>query len=209
MTGRLDLLGRSLERIAAGVRADWGVYIKFLATGDEIDLNADATMDTMSVIKLPLLIELYGQAERGRIDLAQWLTLRADDMRLGTGILHLLKDGATLTLSDAAKLMIVQSDNIATDLCFAAVGAPRQSRDWRAHSISLRSRRSAPHSTGSAPSAQAWIPRSRNCRRLSSTQPATRRCPQQNSRAHEPRTTSMVADPLGLPAPATSVACSS
>src|SRR5262245_9860622 len=124
MTGSLDLLGQSLERIATGVRADWGVYIKFLATGDEIDLNADATMDTMSVIKLPLLIELYGQAEGGRIDLGQWLTLRADDKRLGTGILHLLKDGSTLTLSDAATLMIVQSDNTATDLCFAAVGGP-------------------------------------------------------------------------------------
>ena len=49
----------NLERIANGVRADWGIYVKFLANGEEIAINADAPMDTMSVIKIPILVELF------------------------------------------------------------------------------------------------------------------------------------------------------
>jgi beta-lactamase class A len=120
----LRSLRRSLEHIAASIRAEWGVYVKFLATGEEIRLNADAIMDTMSVIKLPLLLELLRQAEHGLLDLDSRFLLEAEHKRFGTGVLALLDAGLTLSLRDAATLMIVQSDNTATDLCFEAVGGP-------------------------------------------------------------------------------------
>jgi beta-lactamase class A len=117
-------LRRSVERIAAGIRAEWGVYVKFLNTGEEIALNAEAVMDTMSVIKIPLLLELLRQAEDGLVDLDSRVVLESEHKRFGTGVLALLDDGLTLSLRDAATLMIVQSDNTATDLCFEAVGGP-------------------------------------------------------------------------------------
>src|ERR1700760_4220764 len=52
-TKPLDLLKHRLETISQGVSADWGVYIKSLDTGEEISINADAAMDTMSAIKIP------------------------------------------------------------------------------------------------------------------------------------------------------------
>ena len=61
-------LQRNIERIANGVKADWGIYIKFTASGDEIALNADASMDTKSdwltwyeqeqVTKIPPLLSI-------------------------------------------------------------------------------------------------------------------------------------------------------
>lgn len=117
-------LQAALERTAAGVRADWGVYVKLLADGTEIALNADTPMDTMSVIKVPLLLELHRQADEGAVDLDARITLGNEHRRFGTGVLSLLDDGLELSLRDAASLMIVQSDNAATDLCFAAVGGP-------------------------------------------------------------------------------------
>lgn len=111
-----------IERIANGIGADWGIYIKFLASGEEIAINADARMDTMSVIKIPLLVELFRQVEAGRVHLDQRITLQTQHKRFGTGVLRTLDEGLSLTLRDAAMLMIIQSDNTGTDLCFEAVG---------------------------------------------------------------------------------------
>jgi len=117
-------LQRSLETIAAGVRAEWGIFVKFLDSDEEVAINAETPMDTMSVIKVPLLLELYRQVGAGTVDLDRRLTLGDEDRRFGTGVLALLDPGLTLSLRDAATLMIVQSDNVATDLCFDAVGGP-------------------------------------------------------------------------------------
>ncbi|MFI5107047.1 MAG: serine hydrolase, partial [Terriglobales bacterium] len=57
----LDLLKARLETISHGVSADWGIYIKSLDTGEEIAIHADAVMDTMSAIKIPLLVDVYRQ----------------------------------------------------------------------------------------------------------------------------------------------------
>lgn len=117
-------LQHNLERIARGVRADWGIYVKFLASGEEIAINADQPMDTMSVIKIPLLVTLFRELDAERVALAQRLTLETAHKRFGTGVLKMLDEGLSLTVRDAATLMITLSDNSATDLCFEAVGGP-------------------------------------------------------------------------------------
>ena len=48
----LSRLQASIERITKSINADWGIYIKCLETGEEIAIDADHQMDTMSVIKL-------------------------------------------------------------------------------------------------------------------------------------------------------------
>ena len=42
---------RSCKQISSGVSADWGIYIKSIDTGEEIAINADNIMDTMSAIR--------------------------------------------------------------------------------------------------------------------------------------------------------------
>ncbi len=120
----IDLLKQKLEQISAGVSADWGIYIKSLDTGEEIAINADKVMDTMSAIKIPLLVDVYRQVDAGKINTADRFAMKTADKRFGTGVLQTLDAGLSLTFRDALELMIIQSDNSATDMAFARVGGP-------------------------------------------------------------------------------------
>ncbi len=117
-------LERSLRRLMLGVRAEWALYVKFTGSGEEIAFNADTMMDTMSVIKIPLLVTLFRACDRGALDLAQKYTLETRFKRFGTGVLQAMDDGMVFSLRDAATLMIIESDNTATDYCYDAVGGP-------------------------------------------------------------------------------------
>jgi beta-lactamase class A len=119
-------LERAIRVIAEGIRADWGIYVKFLASEEVIEVNADVVMDTMSVIKVPLLVTLMRDCDAGRIRLDERLAIDASHRRWGTGVLSAMDDGLTISLRDAAALMIGLSDNLATDRCFDAVGGPER-----------------------------------------------------------------------------------
>jgi beta-lactamase class A len=120
----LDLLREKLETISHGVSADWGIYIKSLDTGEELAINADAAMDTMSTIKIPLLVDVYRQVDSGKINPTERIAMAPGDKRFGTGVLRTLDPGLELSFHDALMLMMIQSDNTGTDLAFKWVGGP-------------------------------------------------------------------------------------
>lgn len=120
-------LGRvqsSIERITRSVNATWGVYVKSLETGEEIAIGADRQMDTMSVIKIPIMVEALEQMKAGRMALSDRYTLRSEDVLPGTGIMRSLDPGAVVTVKDLITLMIIVSDNTATDVLYRMVGGP-------------------------------------------------------------------------------------
>jgi beta-lactamase class A len=118
----LQRLRTNIEQIAKSVDTHWGIYIKCLDTGEEIAINADEQMDTMSVIKIPLMVEAFRQIDAGKFSLQDRYTLKAADKRPGTGVIRSLDEGASLTVKDLLTLMIIVSDNTATDLMFDKVG---------------------------------------------------------------------------------------
>ncbi len=120
----IDLLRGNIERIARGVNADWGIYIQSLDTGEQLAIHANRPMETMSDIKLALLVTAFRQIDAGKLRLDQPVTLRASDKRFGTGVLRTLHDGLNLTLRDVLTLMVIQSDNTATDMAYRLVGGP-------------------------------------------------------------------------------------
>src|SRR5579884_1537185 len=120
----LKRLENNIERITKSVNADWGIYVKCLETGEEIALNADRQMDTMSVIKIPLMAEAFRQIEAGKFRLEDRIEVKESDKRPGTGIIRSLDAGVPLTIKDLLTLMIIVSDNTATDLMYAKVGGP-------------------------------------------------------------------------------------
>jgi beta-lactamase class A len=128
-TKPIDLLRQKLEQISSGVSADWGIYIKSLDTGEEIAINADKAMDTMSAIKIPLLVDAYRLVDAGKINPTDRFVMKTADKRFGTGVLRTLDDGLNLSIHDALELMIIQSDNSATDMIFARVGGPAHVND--------------------------------------------------------------------------------
>jgi beta-lactamase class A len=118
----LARLETNIDRITKSVNATWGIYIKCLETGEEIALNADQQMDTMSVIKIPLMVEAFRQMEEGKFALTDRVTLTDAMKRSGTGVIRSLDAGATLTIKDMLTLMIIVSDNTATDVMYDRVG---------------------------------------------------------------------------------------
>jgi beta-lactamase class A len=120
----LARLQTNIERITRSVNAKWGIYIKCIETGEELAINADETMDTMSVIKIPLMVEVFRQIEAGKFALTDRVTLKDSEKRPGTGIIRSLDAGASLTIKDLITLMIIVSDNTATDMLFEKVGGP-------------------------------------------------------------------------------------
>jgi len=118
----LARLQANIERITNSIHADWGIYIKCLETGEEIAINADKQMETMSVIKIPLMVEAFRQMDAGKFKLEDRVTLKESDKQPGTGVIRSLDAGVSLTIKDLLTLMIIVSDNTATDLMFAKVG---------------------------------------------------------------------------------------
>jgi beta-lactamase class A len=97
--------------------------VKDLTSGESFAYRADEPMPTASLIKFPVMIEAYRQAAEGKVDLAATVTLQAEDKVPGSGILtdH-FSPGATFSLLDAVHLMIVFSDNTATNLVLDRIG---------------------------------------------------------------------------------------
>jgi beta-lactamase class A len=117
-----DRLRASIERITRSLNATWAVHVKCLETGEEVALNASQQMEAMSVIKIPIMVETFRQIEAGKFSLTDRVKLRDEDKRPGTGVIRSLDAGVELTVKDLITMMIIVSDNTATDLLFEKVG---------------------------------------------------------------------------------------
>lgn len=121
----LRSLQRSIERRVRELNAITGVYVRYLETGDTVTINADAPMETMSVIKVAIFVELMRVAETDPSLLSRSVVTDKSRLTLGTGVLRKLEP-LTVTIANAAHLMLVESDNSATDICLEAIGGPEE-----------------------------------------------------------------------------------
>ncbi len=89
----LSPLEQSLTKLRQSFPGDMAIYMKNLATGDEISLDADSVYETFSVIKLAIAAEVLHQSEAGKFSLSDRITLKAGDRRLPSGVLYALDPG--------------------------------------------------------------------------------------------------------------------
>ncbi len=82
-------------------------------------------MPTASLIKFPVMIAAYEAVDKGKLSLDDMIELKKDDQVPGSGILtsH-FSPGTKISLRDAIHLMIVYSDNTATNLVLDKLGLP-------------------------------------------------------------------------------------
>lgn len=90
--------------------------------GNIIDINADERFEAASCIKTFILADLYRQVYEGKKDLNEKLRYTPDNFVVGSGILRSLNYGIELTVKDYAVLMIIVSDNIATNIIIDYLG---------------------------------------------------------------------------------------
>jgi beta-lactamase class A len=116
------------DRLTALAKAHKGrvaIALKNLATGETFFYNADEVMPTASLIKFPIMAEVYMEVLEGKLKLTDMVTLREKDKVPGSGILtYHFSEGATFPLKDAVRLMIAYSDNTATNLILDKIGVP-------------------------------------------------------------------------------------
>lgn len=123
---RTQLRGKlkaEIEKIASGFDGVMGVAIRDLTTGEEILLNSHLTFPTGSSIKIPVLIELHKQASTGKYKLTDQRWVERADKVGGSGVINNFGDHTSqLSLNDLAVLMIVLSDNTATNMLIDQTG---------------------------------------------------------------------------------------
>jgi beta-lactamase class A len=111
-----------IKGAAEGFQGRLGVSVKHLGTGETTNLNGDVVFPTASVFKVPVIVEFYRRVERGRIDLEEQVLLKESDKVPGSGILKELSEGLPVSYRDLLSLMMIVSDNTATDLVVKKVG---------------------------------------------------------------------------------------
>lgn len=115
---------RIIEAIAEESPAVVGLHAVDTSSPEaSFSMNPDEVFPTASIIKVPVLLEFYRQAEEGTLDPAEVRRLRDEDKVGGSGVLQHLGAGSTsMTLEDYARLMINLSDNTATNMVIDLVG---------------------------------------------------------------------------------------
>lgn len=118
-----DPLAQRIAEITKGFKGTVFLYAKNLRTGREVASNPDARVRTASTIKLPILCTLQSLVAQGKVQWDERLVLTPDDKVSGSGVLQSLADGTELTVRNLAILMIIVSDNTATNLLIDRIGA--------------------------------------------------------------------------------------
>ena len=92
------------------------LFAKNLDNGASFGLRADEKVRTASTIKLPVMIEVFAQVAEGKASFTDTILLRDEDKVSGSGVLTEFSSGQRFPIRDLVNLMIVVSDNTATNL---------------------------------------------------------------------------------------------
>lgn len=105
-----------------------GLYYRDLRTGEQYGIREEEPFTAASIIKLPIMAELYRQFAGGQLSPDHLCEIRRLDKVPSCGAVSYIHDGALLTLQDLCNLMIVISDNSAANMLAGRVGLPNINR---------------------------------------------------------------------------------
>jgi len=124
-----------VQKLVAASGAEVAVVMKTVDGRDEIRLDADKVFHAASTMKIPIMIELFRQAEAGTLSLDEPLPVRNEFHSIVDGSVYQLSVdddsdadvykavGKTMTLRQLCEVMITVSSNFAANLLIERVGA--------------------------------------------------------------------------------------
>jgi beta-lactamase class A len=119
----MDRLRQRIEKTVAGVEGEIGIAVKHLESGQSLEINARDTFPMASVFKLPILVEVMAEIKEGRFGLDDEIEVRKTDQHFGSGLISsLTAPGLKLSVRNLIQLMMMISDNSATDLLLEKIG---------------------------------------------------------------------------------------
>lgn len=95
---------------------------KNLVTGEEYGFQGDLVHPSASVIKTFLMAYVFALEKEGKLQLTRQIPIPAAGLAGSCGVLSYLKDVRTLSVRDLMELMMIVSDNAATNVLADLVG---------------------------------------------------------------------------------------
>ena len=110
------------------------IYVWDYETQNYIDINSSEVFSAASIIKIPVLIDLFKSVENGTISLDDTIPLTEYYRSEGSGSLQYKATDSKYTIDKLAEIMITESDNSATNMLMSQIGGVnnvnQSIRDW-------------------------------------------------------------------------------
>ena len=118
-----ETMDRKVHDAISGFQGTVRLYAKNLDTGETYGIGENDKVRTASTIKLPIMVATFRAVADGRARWDELLTLREEDKVTGSGVLREFSNGLKLPLRDVVHMMIVVSDNTATNMVIERIMA--------------------------------------------------------------------------------------
>jgi beta-lactamase class A len=113
---------KKINDVIRNLQGSYGVYVYNLTDKQEFGINQDEVFPAASLIKLPVILTLYQEAEAGKIDLETEYVLKAEDKKTGAGVIQYKPEGTKYTYRELIQLMGRYSDNTAFNVTRRLLG---------------------------------------------------------------------------------------
>ncbi|WP_430790646.1 serine hydrolase [Virgibacillus flavescens] len=115
-------LTNSILEITNKAGGTWGIALEDLDSHESWTINGDELFYAASVIKVPILIAAFTSFDKNKFTLSDTVELKKEHQVGGSGVLQFMTPGVRITIYDILTLMIIQSDNTATNIAIDLVG---------------------------------------------------------------------------------------
>jgi len=121
-----DALAREMKRLATTVEGPIAVAAIHLESDRRVGVNGDQLFPMASVLKVPLAVTLLSRADAGDLDLDGMIEVQVADLVAGSGLLQMAfkQPRVMLSVLSLIDLMLVASDNSASDILLRLAGGP-------------------------------------------------------------------------------------
>jgi beta-lactamase class A len=129
---KMEKLKKQVENLLQDTEGEVGIAVKHIESGQEFELGGSQSYPMASVFKVPVLVEVMAQVREGKFTLDDEVIIQKPDQHLGSGLLSsLTAPGIKLSVRNLINLMMLISDNSATDILLDKVGAENVNRRLR------------------------------------------------------------------------------
>jgi len=138
-TPQSNLLDNQIRAELTNFKGKVYIYARNFDTGESYSYNGEERVRTASTIKIAIMIEAWARVTEGKVKWTDELVLTKAARYAGSGILPEMSDGLRLSLQDCVRLMMLLSDNTATNMVLDYLGT--ESVNERMKSLGFKSTR--------------------------------------------------------------------
>lgn len=132
----IERLRSQINRVIRSENKNFGIAVKHLESGQELQINGDIYFPMASVFKIPVVVEVMAQIGEGLFSLDDEISIQKPDQHVGSGMLSDLDaPGIKLSVRNLINMMLMISDNSATDILVTKVGPENVNKRMKSFGI--------------------------------------------------------------------------